>query len=515
MSGNLRTLLLVLSVLSIPAAAAADTGHFNVRIAAQKTLHMTFRDGIFTPVADDAVLNVEELEKALAAGDATVSTGNGAAGDERGNLYVKAGLTWVSAHALRLDAYHSIAVDQPIVNAGTGALALATNDGGTGGIYRYGPNGNIAIWNTSNTLAIDGVPYVLVSDVRSLTKEIRKSPAGHYALASSSNANRDVVYRHSPIGVAFEGTFDGLGNTIANLSIVGGGLFAEVDTPATVRNVRLFNLTVDALHAPGWIGGLANVSKGLLSDDTISGTVTASGRSTAGGLVGDSTGTVLRCSSSASVTGGDAAGGLLGENEGLLSRSSASGVVTLTNHNHEGIGGGLVAIGFSGVIERSFAQGAVSAQGNAVAGGLVGALTTDGSTKIANTYATGAVTAGQNSIVGALIGETYQGGRKIAGASYAAGPVFDGAGSVTGGIVGSDQVPDGCGCFDDALWDRTTTGIWNRTEGSGNIANEPGLKGQTNVQLLSGLPPGFNPAIWKQNPAINKGLPYLIANPPR
>jgi hypothetical protein len=32
--------------------------------------------------------------------------------------------------------------------------------------------------------------------------------------------------------------------------------------------------------------------------------------------------------------------------------------------------------------------------------------------------------------------------------------------------------------------------------------------------LSSGLPPGFDKKLWKENDGINSGFPYLIANPP-
>ena len=32
---------------------------------------------------------------------------------------------------------------------------------------------------------------------------------------------------------------------------------------------------------------------------------------------------------------------------------------------------------------------------------------------------------------------------------------------------------------------------------------------------LPALPAGFDRRIWKENPSINNGLPYLIANPPQ
>ena len=64
-------------------------------------------------------------------------------------------------------------------------------------------------------------------------------------------------------------------------------------------------------------------------------------------------------------------------------------------------------------------------------------------------------------------------------------------------------------------WDTTTSGITNLSQGAGSPANDPGITGETTAQLQAALPAGFDPAIWAENPSINGGLPYLIANPPQ
>jgi len=63
------------------------------------------------------------------------------------------------------------------------------------------------------------------------------------------------------------------------------------------------------------------------------------------------------------------------------------------------------------------------------------------------------------------------------------------------------------------LWDTDTTGVSDPSKGAGNIAYDPGLKGETDSQLHR-LPKGFDPNVWAVNPNINGGYPYLIANPP-
>jgi len=47
------------------------------------------------------------------------------------------------------------------------------------------------------------------------------------------------------------------------------------------------------------------------------------------------------------------------------------------------------------------------------------------------------------------------------------------------------------------------------------LANYPEITGLTTQQLQSGLPNGFGPKIWAQDPNIDDGLPYLRSNPPK
>ena len=81
------------------------------------------------------------------------------------------------------------------------------------------------------------------------------------------------------------------------------------------------------------------------------------------------------------------------------------------------------------------------------------------------------------------------------------------SGGPLGGFIGDDIDGD----FSDCYWDTTTSGTDNGT-GEGNVS---GITGLTTEQLQSGLPAGFDPTIWAQNPKINHGFPYLITNPPR
>jgi hypothetical protein len=94
--------------------------------------------------------------------------------------------------------------------------------------------------------------------------------------------------------------------------------------------------------------------------------------------------------------------------------------------------------------------------------------------------------------------------------SYSKGVVTGSNGEI-GGLIGDDEFTS---TIKHAYWDMTTSGITNKSQGAGNVANDPGIKGLSNRKLKSGLPRGFNPRAWSEDSSINGGLPYLLANPP-
>jgi hypothetical protein len=134
---------------------------------------------------------------------------------------------------------------------------------------------------------------------------------------------------------------------------------------------------------------------------------------------------------------------------------------------------------------------------------------------IVNSYSTGAVTGADGSDVGGLVGLNngpigYNNGP--ISFSYSTGSVSGGTGSLVGGLIGDDVSQPNS--LDETYWDLDTSGITDPSQGAGNIANDPGITGLTTAQFQSGLPDGFDPKVWAENPNINGGLPYLIANPP-
>jgi hypothetical protein len=141
------------------------------------------------------------------------------------------------------------------------------------------------------------------------------------------------------------------------------------------------------------------------------------------------------------------------------------------------------------------------------AGSSAGGLVAVNRSYITNCYATGDASGGAEKEgfvpeIGGLAG--YDGG--AISDSYSTGSVSGGAGADVGGFEGYDEDNE----LSNLYWDTTTGG----TKGTGNDGNVSGLTGLTSAQLKSGLPSGFDPTIWAESPSINKGFPYLIANPP-
>jgi hypothetical protein len=150
-----------------------------------------------------------------------------------------------------------------------------------------------------------------------------------------------------------------------------------------------------------------------------------------------------------------------------------------------------------GLIDQSYATGAVSAAVSS--GGLVGGSFT----AISDSYATGPVfgAAGAGGLAGVVEKYLYT--------SYSTGTV---SGSCIGGFVGGDGSGNK---LTSSYWDMDTSGITDPGQGACAPPNAEGITGLTDSQMKSGLPKGFDPSIWGQNPNINNGYPYLLANPPQ
>src|SRR6185312_7539156 len=148
----------------------------------------------------------------------------------------------------------------------------------------------------SSSLIIDGQSYTLVGDIKTLADDIAANPSGFYALAKPYDASADGTYTSSPVSSGFSGTFEGLGNTVSNLSISADGkdlygFFLAILTKGTVRDFGV----VDANFAFGsfsLIGVLAGNNGGAISRCWTNGTIRFGTGEGAGGLTGANSGEI-------------------------------------------------------------------------------------------------------------------------------------------------------------------------------------------------------------------------------
>ena len=157
------------------------------------------------------------------------------------------------------------------------------------------------------------------------------------------------------------------------------------------------------------------------------------------------------------------------------------------------------------MISTSYATGDVRVGPSSGGGGLVGGAQGG----VLNSYAEGAVSGSSGAFIGGLVGD-FNG---YAEYSYSTGAVSGGAKSYVGGFIGYDE-EDEHGEFVDCYWDTDKSGVTNLSQGAGNIANDPGITGQTTSKLKAGLPTGFDPSIWNEKAKVNGSLPYLLSNSP-
>jgi len=437
-------------------AVLASSAQAAINVSTDPTQNMNCSGGVCTATAQKAYLNVNDVTNMLAAGNLKIATAAGAQ-----DIHIQAPFSWTSTSRLTLDAQRSIEFQKPVTVAGTGALTLITNDGGTGGDYWFDRGASVSFWDASSSLIINGQSFTLVKDIKTLAADIAANSSGNFALANSYDASSDGRFKNSPVQRVFRGMFEGLGQTISNLTIrpTRGqpyiGMFARIASSGIIRDISLSRAEIQGLGSDA-VGGLVGVSYGAVSHAHVDGEITAS---IAGGLIGGnaSSATVSDSSSAASVIGGACIGGLVGENAGLILRSSAIGSVT-TDYQSSGTAGGLACgQSNSGVIDSSYASGTVNTPGvGSCAGGLIyrggtvrnsrasgpvsapqkysmaGGLACDGAA-VLNSSATGQVTVGYRSIGGGLLGRATS----AIESSHASGAVVGGGGAKVGGLVGA------------------------------------------------------------------------------
>jgi filamentous hemagglutinin family protein len=397
-----------------------------------------------------------------------------------GNINVNDAVSWSTDSTLTLNATNNININAPITATGANAgLVMNYGNFATNRVATANANynidmasgGSVTLSGASATLIINGSGYTLIHSMSDLAAI--SGSGNKFALAQNLDASGTTY--SSAIVADLTGTLTGLGHSVSNLSISNPtassktGLIGQTEIGSTVRDIGVVNAHITA--PSGSAGGLAGQSHGTVlnayvSDSVITGggvligglvgfnfgvvkdsyatRVTVSGTGFVGGLVGDNQtgGAVANVYvTDVKVSGSSDVGGLVGLNAGSLSGAYATGIVATSASASSALSIGGLAGANTGSITNSHAgiSGVVMVNvtnANGV-GGLVGSNSISGS--ISNTYANGDVTAVDSSQVGGLVG--LKSGNVLTG-SYATGAVTVTAntsgGTSIGGLVGAN-----------------------------------------------------------------------------
>ena len=188
----------------------------------------------------------------------------------------------------------------------------------------------------------------------------------------------------TPIGTnydnSYKGTFDGGGHTITGLTVTTydkyAGLFGWLNSAGTGKNVVMEGVQITNNHSSGFAGGVVGNSWGTIENCSVSGSV--NGEVYVGGVVGKQTsGSMTGCSSSATVKGTVNVGGVAGESWGSMTACYATGNVTLEMDTKKNIAGGsLVGMNAGSSLLACYATGNVTSTGSSTGkvhiGGFLG-----------------------------------------------------------------------------------------------------------------------------------------------
>ena len=260
----------------------------------------------------------------------------------------------------------------------------------------------------------------------------------------------------TPIGAdynnAYTGIFDGNGKTITGLTVTTSdqyaGLFGYIGSGGKVKDVTLENVQITSDNSSGYAGGVAGDSWGTIENCSVSGSV--SGTTFAGGVVGSQWGgSITGCNSSATVKGVIFAGGIAGEtNSGAsLTGCYATGDVTVendgTNNSHAG---GVVGYNGGGTLTACYATGSVTGSGSGTI--YVGGVTGSNNLGILTAcyHAKGTVS-GPDGTTGGVAGRNFKdsmfGGGIITACYWGDNGQTQGIGEDQVGTGGTTQVTDG------------------------------------------------------------------------
>ncbi|MBR7945642.1 filamentous hemagglutinin N-terminal domain-containing protein [Burkholderia cenocepacia] len=325
----------------------------------------------------------------------------------------------------------------------------------------------------------NGEDYTVLHTVEDL-RNVDANLNGRYVLGNALDGN-GANFRSIGGKETFTGKFDGLGNTIAKLSVSnterGVGLFAS--NGGRITNLILQSITATTSGSRNdAVGALAGYNTGTIENVVAKDVaVTARGAVTVGGLVGANVGGTIDRATVAGQVDGDrgtiAVGGLAGQN--YTPNGKAGTPATIRNSRTDvrvavagdAATGGLVGIN-DGLVEASSSAGRVTAAGDrAMVGGLVGVNAGNGVIRSSSSSSSATVTAGANAVASGLVGANA--GAVIA--SRASGNVTVGDTGIAGGLVATNS-----GKIDESIADgNVVTGSYSKAGGLVAYNSETGV----------------------------------------
>ena len=202
----------------------------------------------------------------------------------------------------------------------------------------------------------------------------------------------------TPIGTdydnSYKGTFDGGGHTITGLTFTTNdeyaGLFGRLNRAGTVKNVVMedVQITNNNRSWSAFAGGVVGDSRGTIENCSVSGSV--SGTVNVGGVVGAQIdGSITGCSSSATVKGMVDVGGVAGQtnSSATLTACYATGNVIIEIDPVKNIsGGGLVGMNGGNGLLACYATGNVTSTGSSTGNVHIFGLLGDNYTTVTACY---------------------------------------------------------------------------------------------------------------------------------
>ncbi|MES2218586.1 MAG: hypothetical protein V4501_09265, partial [Pseudomonadota bacterium] len=469
----------------------------NVTIQTAGVSSVPVISGTYTPITDDSILTVLDLQTALLLSNVNVTTGS--TGSQAGNITVNDSVSWSSGNMLTLTAANNIYLNADITATNGGSLSLSAGSqsnlitsGTEGSPSATGVTANINVdnfyliqgswiqnnsslpqFNIANDFEIDsgnlpssnasftrvaggdgslGSPY-LINDVYGLegvgssATNLSQNYLLNDFIDASSTANWNSGKGFIAIGTAstdYSGTFDGQDFTITSLTGT-GGLFNTIDTNGIVQNLGLISPNfVDNNSGDdntGTLGAIASTNNGAINTVWVSNGTVSSYQRYVGGLVGTNNGSITTSYNSATTVTGLGSGGAEG---GLVGISNSGSSIT-SSYNDSTLGSTTTGYDVGGVTGQN--SGAITASwnlgnitgGSGNTGGLVGQNAGSGFGGIFSSYNTGNIIGGGN--VGGLVGsnngnihQSYNTGT-VSGSGTASLNVGGLIGYVTGGTI--------------------------------------------------------------------------------